>query len=171
MMTALSASSFSTTTLNDLTSGSCELVTGSKSIGPTSPFGVWSSAFAHRSTSDFDRYFAFAALALDNERAAAIALALCRTGIDGVDDGNGIVRGGRCAEGATRYRGDKQTCHTGQNKRSAGDHGDPQISQSLLIDQNPSFDHGRISEPIAGRISWQTKKAPTSRKSRNARIA
>ena len=61
-MTALSASSFSATTLNDLTSGSCELVTGSKSIGPTSPFGVWASAFAHNSISDLDRYFALAAL-------------------------------------------------------------------------------------------------------------
>src|SRR5216683_2660972 len=59
--TALSASSFSGTTLNDLTFGSCELVTGSKSTGPTSPLGVWASAFAHNSTSALDRYFAFAA--------------------------------------------------------------------------------------------------------------
>jgi hypothetical protein len=61
-MVALSASSFSATALNDLTSGSCELVTGSKSTGPTSPFGVWASAFAHKATSAFDRYFAFATL-------------------------------------------------------------------------------------------------------------
>src|SRR6267154_5460582 len=59
--TALSASSFSGTTLNDLTFGSCELVTGSKSTGPTSPLGVRASAFAHTSTSVLDRYFALAA--------------------------------------------------------------------------------------------------------------
>src|SRR6202163_2680933 len=59
--TALSASSFSGTSLNDLTFGSCELVTGSKSTGPTSPLGVWASAFAHNSTSALDRYFALAA--------------------------------------------------------------------------------------------------------------
>src|SRR5258708_39039974 len=61
-MTALSASRLVATTLNDLTSGSCELVTGSKSMGPTSPFGVWASAFAQNAISDVDRYFAFAAL-------------------------------------------------------------------------------------------------------------
>src|ERR1700753_225955 len=59
---ALSASILSDVTLKDLTSGSCELVTGSKSTGPTSPFGVWASALAHSATSDFDRYFALAAL-------------------------------------------------------------------------------------------------------------
>jgi hypothetical protein len=61
-MVAFSGSRFSATALNDFTSGSCELVTGSKSTGPTSPFGVWASAFAHRSASDLDRYLAFAAL-------------------------------------------------------------------------------------------------------------
>jgi len=59
---ALPASSFSATALNDFTFGSCELVTGSKSTGPTSPFGVWASALAHNSTSAFDRCCAFAAL-------------------------------------------------------------------------------------------------------------
>src|SRR6202048_4223224 len=61
-MVARSLLKLSVVIAKDLTSGSCELVTGSKSIGPTSPFGVWASAFAHSSISDFDKYFAFAAL-------------------------------------------------------------------------------------------------------------
>src|SRR5438477_7407345 len=86
-ITALSASRFSATALNDLTSGSCELVTGSKSTGPTSPFGVWASAFAHRAASAFERYFALAALFFfDDECAAAIAFALRRQGVDRVDE-------------------------------------------------------------------------------------
>src|SRR5258705_7046766 len=59
---ALSASCFSAATLNAFTSGSCELVTGSKSTGPTSPFGVRASALAQSATSDFERYFALADL-------------------------------------------------------------------------------------------------------------
>ena len=102
-MTALSASSFSVATLNDFTSGSCELVTGSKSTGPTSPFGVWASAFAHSATSAFDRYFAFAALFSMMNAPPPSPFALGGTGIDGIDDGNGIVRHWRRGKREGRY--------------------------------------------------------------------
>src|ERR1700720_3694034 len=48
--------------VNDLTSGSCELVRGSKSTGPTSPFGVWASALSHKAVSSRERFRARADL-------------------------------------------------------------------------------------------------------------
>src|SRR5450432_2287629 len=104
--TALSGSSFSGTSLNDLMFGSCELVTGSKSTGPTSPFGVRAPAFAHNSTSALDRY---------------LALALRRTGVDRMDDGNRIIRGRRRSACGARYGSGKAGC-ADQNERASRDH-------------------------------------------------
>src|SRR3981081_3266648 len=61
IVTAIAARSLpklSVVIAKDLTSGSCELVTGLKSIGPTSPFGVCASALSHNVASDCERYLA-----------------------------------------------------------------------------------------------------------------
>src|ERR1700694_464042 len=59
MVTAIVARSLprlSVVIAKDLTSGSCELVTGSKSIGPTSAFGGWATPLSHNVASDSERF-------------------------------------------------------------------------------------------------------------------
>src|SRR5258708_5368850 len=98
-MVAVFGSDFSAAAAKDLTSGSCELVTGSKSTGPTSPFGVWASDPQRRQR--FREVFRSRGLAVGDKPAAAVALSACRACINRVDDGERIDCGGRRGEGCT----------------------------------------------------------------------